>query len=230
LDRGEYAPVRRCRGKKSMRKSNDTCARHVTGAIMSVIHNFLYFHCNKVGKGTVENMEDYQMCVERFNQNIRNKNINICRQSFIFPAALCMLNLDGKNFGLYNTISTRSIRRDCKNWDRYNRHLVNIDVSLYYGEKITFPMFKRIPSEKYKEFRADPSKIPVGAIVVTDSFTSPEGHVEVKIDKKECGRNKNQACFCSDFCRERSTYSSNVLAVFEWNQDLIGYLWRTFLW
>ena len=229
LERGEYAPIRRCTGRKPMGKSNDICARHVNGAIMSVIHNFLYFHCDDIGAGVPENMEDYQMCVDRFSEDIRNNNVNICRQSFIFPAALCMLNLDGKSFDLYNSIATRGIRRTCKNWDRYNQMLVNIEVSTYYRQTAMLPMFKRIPSERYKEFRADPDKIPVGAIVVTNSFINPEGHVEVKIDRNECGRNKDQACFCSDFCRERSTYRSKVLAVFEWNPDLIGYLWNTFL-
>lgn len=230
LNRGEYAPVRRCEGKKPMGRSYDYCARHVTGSIMTLIHNFLYFHCNIIDNGTLMDIEDYRMCADRFNTDIRNNNIHICRHGFVFHAALCMLNLDGHSFNLYNSIANRSIRSTCKNWDRYNQMLTHVNASIYYGQTTIIPMFKKIPSERYREFQANPAEIPEGAIVVTDSFINPEGHVEIRMNKNECGRNKNQPCFCSDFCRERSTYHQNVLAVFEWNPEFIKYLWNTLYW
>ena len=225
LGRNEYAPVRRCEGKKPVSKSNYNCARHVTGAMMTVIHKFLYFYCNSIGGGTLENIEDYQMCADRFNEDVKNNNVSICRHGFIFPAALCMLNLDGRNFDLYDKISDKGIRSTCKYGDRYNQMLMNVDASLYYGEMTIIPMFRKVSAEKYKEFQIDPTKIPEGAIVVTDSSINLEGHVEVKTNRNECGKSKNQTCFCSDFCRERSPYDQTVLAVFEWNPEFIGHLW-----
>ena len=33
---------------------------------------------------------------------------------------------------------------------------------------------------------------------------SPYGHVEIKTNKKTCGKDKDEACFCSDFCESRT--------------------------
>ena len=236
LDREIYLPVRKCTGKKPSRRSTDYCAKHVTGAIMTFIHSTLFVHCNSVPGEISQNAKNYTQCVDDFQEDVRNKNISICRHGFRFPSAFCFLNLDGQSFDLYNSISNRKIRRTCKNWDQYNQTLLNVDASVYYGEMTIIPMFKKIPfekisSEKNGKQQVDTQKIPIGAIIVSESeFNNPNGHVEVKTDRNECGEDKMQTCFCSDFCRERLVYDKPVLAVFEWNPDFMKYIWDTFYW
>ncbi len=236
LDREQYPPFRRCEGKKPRRRSTDNCARHVTGAIMTVIHSFLFTHCNNTGTETSQNALNYKQCVDNFQEDVKHGNISICRHGFMFPSAFCLLNLDGKSFDLYNSISNRRIRGRCKNWNQYNQLLLNVDASVYYGEITIFPVFKKIPFEKITsmesgKLRVDPAKIPVGSIVISESeFNDPNGHIEVKTNKNECGENKDQICFCSDFCRERLIYKRPVLAVFEWNPEFIRYVLDTMFW
>ena len=222
LDKDQYPPVRKCAGKKSMYSSLSNCARHITGAMMTVIHDFLTDHCQNTGKGVIENMTDYQQCVNNFIEDVNNSNTNICRHGFVFHSALCMLNLDGHSADIYNNISNKYVRSNCKNWDQYNQSLLTINVSLYEGEFVRIPLFNKVSPEKNTEFKREPHKIPTGAIIVTKSNLK-HGHVEVKTDRQECGKDKTQTCFCSDYCRERLRYDYPVLAVFEWNPEFIKY-------
>ena len=86
-------------------------------------------------------------------------------------------------------------------------------------------MFKRLPSERNKEFENNPDIIPRSAVIITKS-NDKHGHVEVKTSRKECGKNKDQTCFCSDYCRERVKYRwpFKVLAVYQWNPEIIQYM------
>ena len=221
LNQDQYPPVRKCVGKKSIRNSFSNCARHITGAIMAVAHDFLVHHCESLYGGIIESVVGYQQCVDNFREDVKNKNTNICRNSFIFPSALCMLNLDGQSARVYNVIPHKSIRSKCKSWNRYNQSLLTVNNLLYGGIKI--PLFKKISHRENRAFQKDPRKIPEGAIIITKSHLK-HGHVEVKTNRDECGKNKNQICFCSDYCRERSKYDWPVLAVFEWNPEFMRYV------
>ena len=223
LDKDQYPPIRKCEGKKPTDSSSFFCARHITGAIMTIIHNFLADHCKKTNGGILEDTTDYQQCVNNFREDLKINNTNICRHSFIFPSALCMLNLDGQSAHNYNSIPNEDVRLKCKRWNRYNQSLLAVNASLYNGEIRIIPLFKKISPEKNKEFQMDPRKIPNGAIIITKSHLK-YGHVEVKTDRNECGKNKTQTCFCSDFCQERLRYNQPVLAVFEWNSEFIRYM------
>ena len=223
LEEKHYPPVRRCVGRKSNTRPSKDCAQHVNGAIMTVIHDVLYFHCRFSIGGRLENKAEYDQCDDHFIRNERSDNVNICWNGLKFESALCMLNLDGQSTDVYNVISNRRIRRNCKNWDRYNQLLLAVNASSYYGYVSVIPMFKRLPSERNKEFRKNPSQIPEGAIIVAKS-RNKHGHVEVKTNRQECGKDKNLTCFCSDFCRERIQYDYSVLAVFEWNPEFIRYV------
>ena len=237
LDREQYPPVRKCRNKKLSNRSTDNCAKHVTGAIMTFIHSTLFVHCNSLSGQVSQNLKSYEQCVVSFKKDVRNKNVSICRHGFRFSSAFCFLNLDGQSFDLYDSIPHRGIRGVCKNWDFYNQLLLHVDASAYYGKPTIIPMFKKIPfekiaSEKNGKWQVDPNKIPIGSIIVSESeFNNPHGHVEVKTDKSECGNDKSQICFCSDFCRERLEYSKSVLAVYEWSPSFMVYIWDSFfLW
>ena len=219
LDRNQYPLARKCEDSKPTRKSSKNCTRHITGAIMTVIHYFLADHCKYIGH---EIPIDYQQCVDNFTWDIQNNNTNICRHGLIFYSALCMLNLDKKDVSIYNDILDKDVRLICKRWDQYNQSLLAVNTSPY-GETTAIPLFKKISPNKNKEFQKDPSKIPEGAIIVTRSRRK-HGHVEVKTDRNECGKNKIQTCFCSDHCRERLRYNYPVLAVFEWNPEFIKYV------
>ena len=121
---------------------------------------------------------------------------------------------------MYDSISDRGVRSECKSWDRYNQSLLAVNVSFDSEEVIIIPLFKKISPERNKEFQRDPSQIPTGAVIVT-KFFDKSGHVEIKTDWNECGKDKTQTCFCSDYCRERLRYEYPVLAVFEWNPEFI---------
>ena len=220
-DGKQYPPIRKCEGKKSLRNSTSNCAKHVTGAIMTVVHNILADHCKNTDGGMLEDTIAYLQCLDNFGEDVKNNNTNICRHGFKFRFALCMLNLDGQSAHIYNKIVDKDVRSNCKNWDRYNQTLLSVNTSFYYGEITRIPLFKKISPEKNKEFQKNPLKIPKGAIIITKS---EYGHVEVKTDRNECGKDKTQTCFCSDYCRERLRYSQSVLAVFEWNPEFIRYV------
>lgn len=224
LERDQYPPFTKCTTKKSIRHSSDHCAKHVTGAIMTVLNDLLDNHCKNTEEEIPKNITNYLKCLKNFKEDVKNDNISICRHSFKFRYAFCMLNLDGQNAQIYNSISDKTVRSICKAWAHYNQTLLTMNIPLYNGEIIRIPIFNRIPSEQNKEFQKDPSKIPKGAIIVVKSAKSPRfGHVEVKTDRNECGEDKTQTCFCSDYCRERSSYNRPVLAVFEWNPEFIRY-------
>ena len=222
-DEKHYPPIRRCVGKKSNSKPSTNCARHVNGAIMTVIYDFLAFHCSFASGGRLDTKTEYDQCDAHFTKNERSNNVNICWNGFKFESALCMLNLDGQGDDVYHVISNGEVRRNCRYWDRYNQFLLAVNTSKYYGVTSITPIFRRLSPERNKEFRKDPSQIPEGAIIVTKS-DSEHGHVEVKTNQQECGKDKNLTCFCSDYCRERVRYDYSVLAVFEWNPEFIRYV------
>ena len=213
----------RCTDQKPTGTPALNCARHVRGAIMAVIHSFLTDHCEITHGGVLNHVADYKKCVKNFKTNANIGNVNICQNGFMFPSAFCMLNLDGKGITAYNSIRNRGVRSKCKRWDRYNQSLLTFDTSLYYGGIAKIPFFKRISPKRNKEFQKDPRKIPTGAIIITRLYLK-YGHVEVKTDRNVCGKDRNQTCFCSDFCSERSKYDYPVLAVFEWNPEFIRYV------
>ena len=215
--------VRKCVGKKSLNRPSVNCAKHVTGAIMAVVDDFLTEYCKSTEERIFWAKMNYQQCDKSFRRTANNNNANICRHGFIFPAAYCMLNLDGQSSRVYNSISNRGIRKVCKGWNRYNQSLLSIETLLETGEVKNIPLFKRISSERNKEFQRHPDRIPTGAIIIT-KLLRVQGHVEVKTDRNECGKDKNQTCFCSDYCSERLRYSYPVLAVFEWNPEFIKYI------
>ncbi|MDE0092403.1 MAG: hypothetical protein OXN83_03855, partial [Oligoflexia bacterium] len=213
--------VRSCIRQKSSHKPGDYCARHVNSTIMNVLEDFLFPYCESSSR-----YKGYQQCVKGFQQDIRNKNINICQNAFVFPSALCMLNLDGKNFSAYDQISDRQVKMTCKDWDRYNQMLYSFS---YFNEE-EIPLFTKEEASRYKEFEADPSQIPLGAIIVSQS-SDRHGHVEIKTNKELCGRDKNQTCFCSDYCRERERYEwpFKILAVYRWNSQFLEFMAQLFL-
>ena len=223
LNREQYPTIRKCVGKKPRHISSANCAKHVTGAIMAVLHDFLAEYCKSTDDRIFWATMNYQQCDKSFRRTTNNNNANICRHGFIFPAAYCMLNLDGQSSRVYNSISNRGVRRICKRWNQYNQSLLNIEVLLENGEIKKVPLFKRISPERNKEFQRHPDRIPTGAIIITKLYRK-EGHVEVKTDWNECGKDKTQTCFCSDYCQERLRYSYPVLAVFEWNPEFIKYV------
>ncbi len=222
LERYHPLPIRRCKGKKPIYYSSTACARHVTGAIMAVLNKFLSHHCTGIYSEIFENMT-YRQCVKNFDTDVQNNSVDICLYSLRFESALCMLNLDGQSSQVYKNTPTRSIRSNCQSWGIYNQLLLAVNTSWHHKEMTLVPFFKKIASEKYKEFERDTNKIPEGSIIVTTLY-SPHGHVEVKTNKNECGKDKAQTCFCSDFCRERQKYPRSILAVFEWNPEFIRYV------
>ncbi|MDE0119582.1 MAG: hypothetical protein OXM55_06195 [Bdellovibrionales bacterium] len=222
LEKYHPLPIRKCKGKKPVYYSYTACARHVTGAIMAVINKFLSPHCKRMYSEIFENMT-YSQCIKNFDIDVQNNNVDICLYSLRFESALCMLNLDGQGSSVYNSIPTRSIRSNCKSWGMYNQLLLAINTSLYQRKMTLIPFFLKINPEKYKEFARDTNKIPEGSIIVTTLY-SLHGHVEVKTNRNECGKDKSQACFCSDYCRERQKYTRPILAVFEWNPEFIRYV------
>ena len=162
--------------------------------------------------------------MNKFGEDLKNDTTNICQYGFMFESALCMLNLDGdEDTDVYDIISDRHIKLTCKRWDQFNQSLLAVNVPLDYGTTIRIPLFKKISPKKNKEFTKDASKIPEGAIIVTES-NNKHGHVEVKTNQNTCGKDGTQSCFCSDHCRARSRYNHRVLAVFVWNPDFIGYV------
>ena len=142
-----YHPVRRkCTGQKSIRNSSGNCAKHITGAIMTLINESLSIHCEN------ESIVNYNQCVKYFNGDIKNNNISICQHGFTFPSAFCMLNLDGQSFHLYDAISDKNIQSKCKNGDRYNQLLLTLNVPLHDGGMMPIPLFKKYLPKKMKNF------------------------------------------------------------------------------
>ena len=214
-----FPKIRRCVRKKSLFRSTAYCARHVNSAIMNTVNEFLSLHCKRFEPS----IKSYQQCVKDFNSDVKNRQVNICQNGFAFPSALCMVNLSGESFSSYNRISNRYVRAKCKNWDKYNRLLYSFSIP--YLDDTQISLFKKWDVSQYKQFEKDPSKIPIGAIVVSKAY-SRHGHVEVKTNKMLCGQNKNQTCFCSDYCLERKRYRwpFKILAVYEWSPKFLEYV------
>ncbi len=227
MEKGEsYPPILKCLGEKNQVSSTGKCARHVTGTIMSTIHKFLAKYCT-------DKLDDSNKRV-RFNQCVKEANAgknfskrNICHHALIFPSAICTLNLDGKSDNLFSTIKNKSVRKGCKNWSQYNERLVSIPVKQDDGSVKNVSLFKKMDlnTKQLQEFQNNPSRIPSGAFVVLNSL-SIHGHIEVKTGKNICGKNKDQVCFCSDYCMERKDYNPQykLRTVFEWNPELIKYI------
>ena len=222
LNRRQSPPINRCKGKKPRELSKAKCARHVTGAIMKTIHHFLAKYCSDINKSVSEDRNDYAQCVEDFNSN---KEKNICEHGFIFPSALCAINLDGQSTDDYKKITNRKVRNKCKAWNKHNKLLLSINLKQDDGTVKAVPLFKKIPPEKIEQFQNDTSQIPQGSIIVSKS-PSRHGHVEIKTNKNKCGSDGKQPCFCSDFCRDRSAYNEafSIQSVFQWNPEIIKHM------
>ena len=218
ISKDQSPPIVPCKGEKTPYKSTGNCMRHVTGAIMSVIRQKLAVYCNEEAQNA---QKDYYQCMKDF--NFPSRKNNICRNGFVFPSALCALNLDGKSAGDFQKITNSKVRKNCKTWDKLNQSLTTFPVKQDDGTVKQIPLFKKVPLEN-SGFQKDPSKIPNGAIVVMQSPTK-HGHVEIKTNRNKCGIDQKQACFCSDFCRSRSQYNApfKVQAVFQWNPEIVQY-------
>ena len=217
ISKNQSPPVVQCRGRKKESKSTGNCMRHVTGSIMSTIHQKLAIYCDEAPQTS----KDYSQCVRDF--RFPSRKNNICRNSFVFPSALCALNLDGNSSGDFQKIQNKKVRKECKKWDKLNRSLTTFPIKQDDGTVRHVPLFKKIPLEG-QDFQSNPDKIPQGAIVVMQS-PSKHGHAEIRTSKNNCGKDKNQACFCSDFCRGRAKYNATfkIQAVFQWNPEIIAY-------
>ena len=213
--------VRRCLGQKPVSQTKARCARHVNSSILNTVEAFFSAHCEK----SAPSIKGYHQCVKDFNKDISKQSINICQHAFVFPSALCMLNLSGDSFSAYRMIADKKVKTSCQRWDLYNRHLYSLPVPDLGGE---IPLFVKIPEEKYKEFKKAPSKIPIGAVIVSKS-QSRHGHVEVRTNKMLCGKDKTEICFCSDYCEERKNYiwPYKMQAVYQWNPRLLEYIDQT---
>ncbi len=219
IGKNESPPISKCRGTKDVKESTGNCMRHVTGAIMSAVHNMLAVYCNKT-----KNNQDYKQCNEDF--GFPSDENNICRNGLVLPSALCALNLDGQSDQDFSKIEDRGVRQKCEKYNKLNSDLLSFRIMQDNGDIKEVPLFKKIDPKRLTEFQNDTSKIPEGAVIVAKSG-SKHGHVEIKTGKKKCGQNKNQTCFCSDFCRERPTQYTesgiDVQAVFQWNPEIIKY-------
>ena len=222
LNRRQSPPINKCKGKKPRELSKAKCARHVTGAIMKTLHHFLAKYCSDINKSVSEDRNDYAQCVEDFNSN---KEKNICEHGFIFPSALCAINLDGQSADDYKKITNRKVRNKCKAWNKHNKLLLSINLKQDDGTVKEVPLFRKISPEKIKQFQNDTSQIPSGSIIVSKS-PSRHGHIEIKTNTDKCGSDNNQSCFCSDFCRDRSSYNEvfSVQSIFQWNPEIIKYM------
>ena len=87
LNEEKDSTVRRCIGRKSIRKSRSKCTQHTTGAIMAVIHDFLTDYCKSTEDRILWASMSYQQCDGNFNKDVKNNNISICRHGFKFPHA-----------------------------------------------------------------------------------------------------------------------------------------------
>lgn len=222
-------PINKCGSQKPRERSQAKCARHVTGAIMSTIHKFLTIYCKENNSSEETNRGSYKQCVDDF-VNTPNSEKNICKHSFVFPSALCYLGMDTESNDPYKDIPNRSVKNGCKKWgrDEHNKTLASFPIVQDDGSVKNISLFKKIPIEQNSLFQKDTSKIPEGSIIVSSSG-SKHGHVEIKTNKQECGPNKT-ACFCSDYCRDRSEYNDafQVKAVFQWNPELINHIKENF--
>ena len=217
ISNNESPPVGKCTGEKPMEKSISRCMRYVTNAIMNTTHKFLKKYCDDKNIGTLHNRKDYGQCVRKF--TYPSSENSICKNGFVFPSALCALNLDGKSSNSFNKIKDNFVKRRCQKWNLFNQSLTSIPIKKDDGSVENIPLFKKMPVS------SDTSKIPGGAIIVTQS-PGRHGHIEIKTNKNTCGRDKNQPCFCSDYCRARPEYNNpfKVEAIFQWNPKALEYI------
>ncbi len=193
-------PQLRCYGRRTKR---ERCTRYVHAAIMNTVYAFFDEHCPPFDSDSCDKMKAGQG--------------TLCDQGFIFPSALCLLSLDGED--RYKIIEKRSVRSGCKGWFRHNKNLIFVDVLTETGENLTIPLFQRIDMPEYL------GDLPKGSIIVSKS-DSVHGHVEIKTDKKECGRDGKDTCFCSDFCTSRKggyRWPFRPQTVFQWNPEFVYY-------
>ncbi|MCZ0932783.1 MAG: hypothetical protein OXJ52_06505 [Oligoflexia bacterium] len=208
--RGKWPPHLKCRGNKSKNKSTKFCMRHVNGILTDTINTFFGRYCE-------DNYPfDREKCLDIHKKNLKEQT-NICTKSFVFPSALCALNLDGKD--RYQSIKNKRIKRKCEKFEyRYNHNIKTIKLISDDGKRIEeTPLFEEITMPE------DPNDLPTGAIVVMKSG-SKHGHIEIKTDKQECN---GSYCFCSDYCASRSggyTPPFKPVAVFRWNPKVLEYL------
>ncbi len=213
-----------CKGTKSVGTSEGDCARHVIGAIMTTIHKYLAIYCNKKDLNTSE--AEYKQCTEKM-----YTNRSICKNRFVFPSALCALNLDGQSEQDFDEIvagettkvkERKDAQTNCKNANTgYNNDLYTFSIG---NPPKKVPFFKKIDPSEYEGYHNNPQSIPKGAIVVMKS-ESVHGHIEIKTDQNQ---------FCSDYCQARdpSEFQKNpkdgkrskeIQAVFEWNPEILKY-------
>ncbi len=210
-------PISKCEDNPA--KDTGWCARHVLGAIMNTIHNKLAIHCKENAINTNTTARDRKQCLKQWDKG----KYNICQHSFVFEHAYCALNLDGKYKDQpfsKDDITDSSVRENCNNHTkRTNEALLNFPIIKDGNRMEDVPLFERIPlDEKYKK---NPESIPEGAIIVMDT-DSPSGHIEIKTNKKDCGADNKQTCFCSDFCIERPKIMK-IKAIFKWNDKIVNY-------
>lgn len=201
--KGGVLPQVRCRGRKNRKKTTLRCMGYVNGAIMATVHSYFDKYCPN-------QPFSYVSCLDT-----KGGEGTLCEQGFVFPSALCGLNLDGK--GRFNLIRNKSVRKNCKNWFRHNGKLVFVDVSEQNGNWQEVPLFQKI------DMPEDPEDLPSGTIIVSAS-DSIHGHIEIKTDKRECGKKKKDICFCSDFCDSRKggyKWPFRPQVVFQWHPEFI---------
>ena len=224
-DSGKGPPKIFCQGRKSPAKSKGRCMGHSNNGLMTTLNSYLSDHCKKTGEGSNSSRTSYNQCVAEARKP--GFEPSICQNSLIMPHALCALSLHG---GKANYSGVQShVRRDCKAWAKYNKHLLDFPIPEESGETKTVSLFKQIPLEAVKkDGKIDPDKLPAGAIVVMNS-RSASGHVEIKTNLNECGDSKS-TCFCSDFCSSRDgqkAYENQGLkmrGIFVINPEIVEYI------
>ena len=75
-------------------------------------------------------------------------------------------------------------------------------LSIIKGELEYKSLFEEIEVPMTTGGRIDSERIPEGAVVVMTS-SNIHGHAEIKTNRRDCGKNKDEICFCSDFCSSR---------------------------
>ena len=303
----------RCRGSKPVGSSSEYCMRHVTAAIMGVVHEFITNHCQSMGFPIIASREDKGECSKI---DVNSTKVNVCTNSLVYPSAICGVDLAGdiptfkegeesskqipkkcldkpqafckvKDPSLQDyefLVKKEKIRSRCRTWSDYNRQIISsvpIEKVIKDTGEVSYkmaPLFVRVPLENVKKSltqeikvsqkqeeatkERDPQsvnpeetsketqeaqnknsdkteesvkevidieKIPEGAIIIMES-ESDHGHAEIKTSKKECGTNKNETCFCSDFCEPRSGEDSyeakdlDIKGIFIFNPEIFAKL------
>ena len=177
-------------------KSQDSCMAFVNSSIMRTIHEFIGKHC-------LNYPFDRNECVAVADGEKpapkEESGIPFCGKGFVFPSALCALNLDGgdrydqikdtkpkpyrhvdKRTGKVEMRMTTPVLKRCQDWAKGNQELTTVSIPDGQGGLKTVPLFQKV------EMPDDPEDLPEGSIVVMNT-RSRHGHVEIKTNKKECG-------------------------------------------